>query len=289
MNEHPLPYTMTKIVELIRIVLRQRKSATSILLLASIVIGTSCTTSLKTSTLEALDTETTAIEADVEAVAQSQIFNSAEESLGKVVSIRGEVREIVEETSFLLEDERVFGGEDVLIINNGEPIVLLDGNESDLQIIGIVQKLVLADFEREYGIKLDPALYAKYENRPIVIARSIVLAPGPGDLTRNPEQYFGQRIAVSGEVDDVLSSMVFALDEEQLFGGKDLLVISQMMTTRVEEDEEVVVTGVLRPYVKAEFERDYTLDWDTSVQAEVEAEYAGEPVFVADDLRRPAP
>lgn len=64
----------------------------------------------------------------------------------------------------------------------------------------------------------------------------------------------------------MLSSTVFTLDEEQFFGREDLLVISQATAVQIEEDQEVVVTGLLHPYAKSAFEREYDFDWDLSVQ-----------------------
>ncbi|MBE9098293.1 hypothetical protein [Vacuolonema iberomarrocanum] len=215
------------------------------------------------------------------------ISDSIESFIGETVSVQGEVRERIDDASFLLEDERpFFGGEDIIVISVGEPITLLNGDESDLYVTGEVRQLAIADFAREYGLQLNPDLYAEYENLPVIIAQSIIPLLSPGELTRDPERYYNQQVMVSGEVDDRVSSTVFTLDEEQVFGGEDLLVIRQQTTIAIAEDEDVVVTGVLRPYVEAEFERDYDLNWDLSTQETLEAEYREKPVFVADDIQR---
>lgn len=41
---------------------------------------------------------------------------------------------------------------------------------------------------------------------------------------------------------------------------------------------------MLRPFVKAEFERDYDLTWDLDLQEELEAEYSEKPVLVVDSI-----
>ena len=46
----------------------------------------------------------------------------------------------------------------------------------------------------------------------------------------------------------------------------------------------MTVTGQLRKFILAEFERDYDLAWDTTVKEQLEAEYSEKPVFVADNL-----
>ncbi|MGB3789278.1 MAG: hypothetical protein WA949_14800 [Phormidesmis sp.] len=229
--------------------------------------------------------EVTTQEEATENVTTEELSDGAEGLIGQTVSVRAEVEETVDDTSFLLEDNQLFGGEDVLVINaSGEPFVLIEGDDTDVQVTGEVQQLVIADFETEYGLALDPTLYADYENRPVVVAQSIALSPDPGDITANPEAYYNKRIAVAGEIEDKLDGNTFTLDEEELFGGDDLLVISMMASPQAQDGEEVTVTGVLRPYVKAEFDTDYDLTWDLSVQEQVEAEYTEKPVFVADEV-----
>lgn len=229
--------------------------------------------------------ETTTQEDATENVTTEELSEGAEGLIGQTVSLRAEVKETVGDTSFLIEDDQLFGGEDILVINaSGEPFVLTEGDDTEVQITGEVQQLVIADFETEYSLDLDPDLYADYEDRPVVVAQSIALSPDPGDLTSNPENYYNQRIAVEGEVEDKLSPTTFTLDEEQLFGSEDLLVVAQGTTPQTQDGERVTVTGVLRPYVKTDFDTDYDLDWDLSVQKQIEAEYTEKPVFVADGV-----
>ncbi|MGI8935010.1 MAG: hypothetical protein ACR2FS_13140, partial [Phormidesmis sp.] len=145
--------------------------------------------------------ETTTTEEATENVDQEELSSGAEGLIGQQVSIRGEVAE-VDESSFTIADNQLFGGEDILVINTtGEPFILPEGDNSEVQVTGEVQQLVTADFEREYGLTLDPTLYADYEDRPVIVASSLALAPDPGDLTSNPEKYYNQRIAVQGEIE----------------------------------------------------------------------------------------
>ncbi|MGB7084942.1 MAG: hypothetical protein WBD47_05280 [Phormidesmis sp.] len=253
-----------------------RRLAVGLLLAASVGVVSACAET---------PPETTTSEEAAENVTTEELSDGAEGLIGETVSLRSEVGEIVDDNSFLIEDDQVFGGEDILVVNaSGEPIVLPEGEGTEVQVTGEVQQLVVADFETEYGLDLDPTLYADYEDRPVVVAESIALSPDPGELTSNPEQYYNQRIAVAGDVAEKLSPTTFTLNDAELFGGEDLLVLTQDMTPQTQDGEKVAVTGVLRPYVKAEFETDYDLDWDLSVQEEIEAEYTEKPVFVADGV-----
>lgn len=258
------------------IIARYRKPFAGLMMAASLTVVSACAEA---------PSETTTSEEATENVTAEELSDGAEGLIGQTVSLRAEVEETVDDTSFLLEDDQLFGGEDVLVINaSGEPFVLTEGDDTEVQVTGEVQQLIIADFETEYGVDLDPDLYADYEDRPVVVAQSIALSPDPGDLTSNPEAYYNKRIAVAGEVEDKLSPTTFTLDEEELFGSEDLLVLTQGVTPETQDGEEVTVTGILRPYVQTEFDTDYDLDWDLSVQEQIEAEYTEKPVFVADGV-----
>ena len=214
----------------------------------------------------------------------ADVSANTESLIGEFVSVRNDIQELVGETDFTLDEDRVFGGETILVINSLDaPMSLPNGDSTEVQVSGEVVQFVLADVNQKYGLDLDPNLYGKYENQPAIIAQSVVLAPDPGDVSQNPEVFYNQTIAIEGEVDDIIASGVFELDEEQLFGGEDLLVIV-IKPESVQEDETVVATGVLRPFVKAEFEQEYDLDWDLSVQEKIEAEYSNKPVLVAQEV-----
>lgn len=236
-------------------------------------------------------TPETTVEEPVEVAEESnvqlgELTGNVEEYLGQTVSVRGEAERAVGETAFLLQDDQLFGGEEVIVLNaTGTPFVLPDEEPTEqVQVTGEVQQLVVAEFEREYGLDLDPNLYAEYENRPALVAQSIVFAPEPEEVSEEPQAYYNRTIAVSGQVGEQLSPEAFTIQEEQLFGGEEVLVIGANSLPAIEDGEEVVVTGVLRPYIAAEFERDYDLTWDLDLQRQIEAEYNEEPVLVAEEI-----
>ena len=221
---------------------------------------------------------------DSEQTNTAEVSANAASLVGQTVTVRNDIEELLGETAFTLDEDQVFGGETVLVINASEtPLSLPDGEEPEVQVSGTVEQFSVADIERKYGLKLDSKLH-NYQGKPVIVAQSVVLSPDPGDLTQNPEAYYGKAIAVQGEVEDIRSAAVFELDEEQLFGAEDLLVIVIKPDTEVQDEENVVVTGVLRPFIVAEFEREYELNWDLSLQEQIETEYSNKPVLVAQDV-----
>ena len=81
----------------------------------------------------------------------------------------------------------------------------------------------------------------------------------------------GSPLQFSGEVGDLLSDNTFQLQEEGWFGGDEVLVIGVSPVAGLNEAEEVVITGTLRPFVAAEFEEEYNLTWDLDLQEQLEA------------------
>jgi hypothetical protein len=270
-----------------------RKSAiglASVMLLVT-ACGTPQTTVEEPTATEDTPVAETQVEEPIEQQEQlnvqaGDITGNVEQYVGQTVSVRGEAERAVGESSFLLQDDQLFGGDEIIVVNaTGTPFVIPDDEPTDeVQVTGEVRELIVADFEREYGLDLEPELYAEYENRPAIVAQSIVFAPDPEEISEEPEQYYGQPIAVSGEVAEQLSPNTFTIQDEGLFGGENVLVIGVTPDPALNANEEVVVTGVLRPYVAADFERDYDLGWDLEVQQQIEAEYTERPVLVAEEV-----
>lgn len=220
---------------------------------------------------------------EAENVTTEEVAEDTEDLIGQTVTIRSDALEVIDPTSFLVGDQELFDNEDILIINASGEIFELPEDDTKVQATGEVVNFVLADIESEYDLDLDPDLYVDYEDRPAIIAQSLAAAPEPGEIAEDPDQYYGQTLAVTGEVENIYSDNTFTLDEEELFGGEDLLVVvTEPIEAAMKDGETVAVTGELRSFVTADFETDYDLTWDLDVQEELEAEYTERPVLVVD-------
>jgi len=229
-----------------------------------------------------------AVEENVELdenVTTESLTGNVEDYIGETVTVREEVNEVVGQYAFSLEGGELFGGEAILVINDSQRgLELVEGDDTHVQVTGEVREFIQADFETEYGFELESTLFGEYEQQPVIIAQSLALSPDPQEITENPEQYYNKRIALNGEVGTVWDANVITIDDEALFGGEELLVINPQAEVVTQENEEVVITGTLRPFIFAEFERDYSLTWDLDTQQQIEAEYENQPVFVADEV-----
>lgn len=175
-----------------------------------------------------------------------------------------------------------------------------------LQVLGSVRSFDLAAIEQESGFDLDDATFASYAGKPVLVANTILVTipvatiPLPinadpvsdtltiADVAGNPAAYLGKSVTVRGTVEKVIHPGVFSLDEDALLAGgidNDLLVIRKAEAmadiTEAQEDQEVIVTGKVRPFVTAEIEGEYGLDFDN----DVEAEYSVRPVIIAESVQ----
>lgn len=217
-------------------------------------------------------------------VTTEQVADQTSELIGKPVTVRTEVDEKVGPSTFTIKDDEFFGDEEILVVNaTGKPFVLPE-DDAEVQVTGTVTKFVVADINREYNLGLEPNVYVEYEGKPAIIAQAVALAPKPGEITSNPSLYYNKVIAVPAEVEEIVSPNSFTLDEDQLIGASDLLVIVPKPQRPIEEGGKVVATGVLRPFVIADIERDYDLTWDLEVKRKLEAEYSTKPVLIADSV-----
>lgn len=221
-------------------------------------------------------------------VTTEEVTNNTNVLIGQTVTVRSEPIRKIAPNTFTISDEQFFGKEPILVVNaSGKPFVLPTNNDTEVQVTGKVAKFVVADVERQFDLDLQPDLYVEYEGKPAIVAQSIALAPEPGEITKNPNKYYGKRIAVPAEVEEIVGPNAFTLDEDQLIGGSDLLVLvatPKQKQTPIKDGEKVVATGVLRPFVVADIERDYDLTWDLNLQRKLEVEYRNKPVFIAESV-----
>lgn len=216
----------------------------------------------------------------------AEITQNIESYIGQTVLVRNDVIQTIGERGSILDKDRAFSGETIIVIDTSKvPLKLAEENTPEVLVKGKVKRLTLADIQQQYNITLDSNIYSKYENQPAIVADSLILSPDPEDLTKNPEAYYNKPLAIAGELEDLKSYGVFELDEEQAFGGEDLIVVQPKPRIKLNKEQMAIVYGKLRPFIAVELERDYDLGWDLLVRQEIEAEYSQKPVLVADKIQ----
>ena len=100
------------------------------------------------------------------------------------------------------------------------------------------------------------------------------------DLEDNPQKYIGQTISVDAEIEDVFGPRVFTIDEANWgdLQGELLVYMPTTLAALIREDDRVTITGTVKPFVRAEVEREW--GW-LGLDEEVEIDLAKKPVLVA--------
>ena len=108
-----------------------------------------------------------------------------------------------------------------------------------------------------------------------------------GKLARDGKKFYGQNVTVRAEVEDILDRNSFTLDEDSVLTGADVVVLvpAGFDASTLAHDQVVVVTGKVRPYVRAELDRDF--DWFKNgkiVTTNRELDFKERPVLVAETI-----
>ena len=223
-----------------------------------------------------------------ENVTAEEVADNTNKYIGQSVTIRTNAINKISPTTFAVTDDDFFGGDTILVVNaTGDTQPLPE--DTELQITGEVKKFASADFNQEYKLKLNDKDYTKFEGKPAIVAKSIALAPKPGQITSNPSEYYNKVIAVPGKIEDVTGNNVFTLDDKLIGADKLLVLIPDNKdvvpySKNVKAGETVVTTGTLKKFVVADLERDYKFTWDAGVKSTLEADYKDKPVLIVNTI-----
>ena len=97
------------------------------------------------------------------------------------------------------------------------------------------------------------------------------------------ENYYGQTVTVTGPVVEVYNAQMFRIDDPEIFGGDDVLVLNNSGAP-IADDATVTVTGVVQQYDQSELEQTLGIDIDDALMTELD----GQPVIVADTVEATA-
>ena len=100
------------------------------------------------------------------------------------------------------------------------------------------------------------------------------------DLEDHPRTYLGKTVSVDAEVEDVHGPRLFTIDEPNWadLKGEILVLMPSPLAALVRENDRVTITGTMKPFVRAEVERNW--GW-LGLDAGTEVEFSAKPVLVA--------
>jgi hypothetical protein len=221
-------------------------------------------------------------------VTAPEVSQNTQELIGKLVTVRGQDINRVNDQVFTISDREVFGGETIAVVNTtGQPVNLPLPQDSRLQVTGTVATLDPNTIKQEYGVDLGQNQVAEYAGKPAIIARSVALAPTPGAINENPQAYYNKVISVPANVSEIYGPNAFVVEDKEVLGVNPLLVIvTDKLKDKapIKEGERLVTTGTLRPFVVSEIEREYSPVWDAPLRTRLEKEYSQRPVLIAEGI-----
>lgn len=104
-----------------------------------------------------------------------------------------------------------------------------------------------------------------------------------GQIDVSPDAYMGQRVTAYGQVDAQLGPNTFRVDEGNFLdiAGQILLVIPEgaPRPDNLQNETNIVITGMVQPYVAGDFQRDYGVQFD---DPSIEDQLDGQPALIAD-------
>lgn len=213
------------------------------------------------------------------------VVNDRDDLIGQRITIRNTVDETVGNNGFIVNTE---DGNRLLVINaTGAPFQVSD-RDVPIQASGTVDMFSAQQIQNQYGVQLDPNLFADYDNQPVLVAASMALAPNPRNFYDAPQGTFeNQQIAVEGEVRLLeYTNNAFALFEEGWVNDVGVLVLGvdqYLQGVPIEEGENVAVTGQARQ-VNEQVLREANLGWDDGQIQEFVQRYTDRPVIIADGV-----
>jgi hypothetical protein len=117
-----------------------------------------------------------------------------------------------------------------------------------------------------------PAVQAAFEGMRVTVDQ----------LEDDAQRYIGKQVSVDGEVDAVLGPRLFAIDEPRWgdLEGEILVYVPTGLAALVRDDDRVTVTGTVKPFVRADFER----EWGAFpfLGPDIEVRISKRPVLMAD-------
>lgn len=104
------------------------------------------------------------------------------------------------------------------------------------------------------------------------------------EVDENPLRFYGERVTLNGEVDEVFSDRAFELEGMGVWWDDQILVVTRAPVViggaGLENDDEILVSGTVRPLTIVEIERE--IGWDLDPQ--IEARFTNKPVLIADSI-----
>lgn len=207
--------------------------------------------------------------------------------LGEVITIEGEVQEILSANSFLMARTEPFDftPSEVIVFNDDlEPFAIDVNVGRTVQVTGTLNALVYDQFAGDLGYDVDTAVYTDFDATDYAVVADLVTDPGmlpeagdyaydpdlAAEVQENPAAFVGETFTAEGYVGEILDPYTFTLEDTtpfQFTPGEFIVVNDDTLPFEVDVNvgRRVRVTGELRAYDYLDINAltDYELDPET--------------------------
>jgi hypothetical protein len=236
----------------------------------------------------------------------TEVAQHPETMWGETVTVSAAIDQLVSPHAMVIGNHTPIRGNTVLVLAAqllATEVLVVEPEQAELQpgrvvqVRGVVRPFERETLERALGIDLAAVSQAGYGGSSVLVAEAIDLdvpiAAQAGDkelagtsdgydlgvtiedVVRDPERYLGQRVTVSGEVEEhLLTPHAFLLDD---YG---LLAVSAAPRPELIVEATAYVEGEVRLFDVAQLESELGIDLDDALLAP----YAGKPVIIVEQL-----
>jgi hypothetical protein len=134
------------------------------------------------------------------------------------------------------------------------------------------------------GGEQPPAAPAGQPPAPAATPAKPLVPVAASTLAAHPETYYGERVTMSGAVEQTIGTLVFSVDQDKTKTlDKQILVLAPRMNSPVEANTYVTVIGEVVAFDSAEVTK-RAKDYPVEVSPEIAAKFKGRPVIFATNV-----
>jgi hypothetical protein len=138
------------------------------------------------------------------------------------------------------------------------------------------------------GGEQPPAAPAGQPPAPAATPAKPLVPVAASTLAAHPETYYGERVTMSGAVEQTIGTLVFSVDQDKTKTlDKQILVLAPRMNSPVEANTYVTVIGEVVAFDSAEVTK-RAKDYPVELSPEIAAKFKGRPVIFATNVIKTA-
>ncbi|MCC6174991.1 MAG: hypothetical protein IT305_06775 [Chloroflexi bacterium] len=242
--------------------------------------------------------------------------------IGEIGEVLGPRSFTLEDDDLLFDEQMVVVSSRPLTGSDGQAMSLDTLEDRQVIVRGTIHQFNTSAFEERLGINLADEDFSDHAGQPAMIADSIILDPtlywvvGPSPygnpanpgaanvdpqtqaqqatvdgIAENPSAYIGRTVTIAGEVGRALGPRSFTVEDNDLLFDEEIAVVGarplldrngQPYSAEALDDLRIMVTGMVRQFVRADLEREFGITFDG---ADLDG-WEGRPVIVADSVRQ---